>query len=289
MRTPLTVAVLATAFLATPDALRAQSPLDALSDLAAKSSCAAYEWKHDQGVLEEPKSYIRGMALVYAKAVCEMERSDVRVVSAARGAPGTAAEEYDALTWYESKFKDLDMPNDKTGIDTLRHTYTLLIGLGMLESSGRYCLGRDLSQDFNWADGAEAGPFQTSWGVHEKHAVLDELTARYTGYNENSRKAKCLLGTFRQKVHCSDVDRISWGDGRLKQDKPGMQWQRLTKTCPAFAAEYAAVVVRVSGGSKGEFGPLRSQNAEVRSECDDMLKEIQRRAQANPAICDAFK
>ena len=35
------------------------------------------------------------------------------------------------------------MRNDVSGIDTLRHLFVLMIGLGMRELSGRYCEGRD--------------------------------------------------------------------------------------------------------------------------------------------------
>ena len=67
------------------------------------------------------------------------------------------------------------MPNDKDGIDTLRHTYALMIGLGMRESSGAFCTGRDTSQNFNQADSAEAGLFQTSFGVSKVDKTLIEL------------------------------------------------------------------------------------------------------------------
>jgi hypothetical protein len=57
------------------------------------------------------------------------------------------------------------MRNDVSGIDTLRHLFVLMIGLGMRESSGRYCEGRDQSASNTSADTAEAGLFQTSWNA----------------------------------------------------------------------------------------------------------------------------
>jgi len=259
----------------------AQSPLDEITSLAANSKCAAYNWK-DRGVA--PKAYMRGMALVFAKAVCEPARSDVKIVSEARGTPGTNADQTDALTWYDKKFTALNMPNDHSAVDTLRHAYVLLIGLGMSESSGKHCTGRDLSADFNGADSAEAGLFQTSWGVHKHSQALTELTDQYT-----ADRSKCLLGVFKQGVQCACCDAINWGDARHPEDKEGMRWQRLTKTCPVFAAEYAAVVLRVSGGAKGEFGPFQRGETEVRPECDSMLTQVQKVTQMKPAICAALK
>ena len=39
------------------------------------------------------------------------------------------------------------------------------LGLGMRESSGQYCCGRDTSEDNTTADTAEAGLFQMSWNA----------------------------------------------------------------------------------------------------------------------------
>ena len=39
------------------------------------------------------------------------------------------------------------MDNSQDGIDTLRHLFVLLLGLGARESSGRYCEGRDMSAE----------------------------------------------------------------------------------------------------------------------------------------------
>lgn len=55
-----------------------KSAIDQIKDIASSSSCRAQSGA--------PRAYARGVALVYAKAVCEPERSDVKVVSAAKGA-----------------------------------------------------------------------------------------------------------------------------------------------------------------------------------------------------------
>jgi len=109
----------------------------ALKQRAQTSSCAAHYWV---GRGRAPATFVSGVALVFARAVCHADREDVKVVSSAVDISKTKT---DALAWYDRKFKALGMNNDSSGLDTLRHSYVLLLGLGMMESSGRYCEGRE--------------------------------------------------------------------------------------------------------------------------------------------------
>jgi hypothetical protein len=218
-------------------------------------------------------SYVRGVAIVFAGAACQPDRDDVKIVSAAR----SDAQKTDALSWYEPQFAALMMPNERPGADTLRHAYALLLGLGVRESSGRYCVGRDRSANFTTADSAEAGLFQTSWGVHTSSSVLEPMFRRYSADQRN-----CLLDVFKPGARCSNWDARTWGEGT------GAEWQKLTKACPAFATEYAAVVLRSSGGSRGEFGPIRHKQAELTQACDAMLAKVQAYLVANPQACAAL-
>ena len=246
----------------------AQSPIDEIVAIASKSKCSSVG----------PKAYINGMATVFARAVCQPFRDDVKVVSAARGVPGTSADRTDALTWYDAKFTNLSMPNDKDGVDTLRHAYTLLVDLGLKESSGRYCLGRYLKDPFNTAESAEAGLFQASWGANKSHWSLAPMYHRYA-----TDPSRCLLPVFSRNISCHAKEAINWGEGI------GAEWQKLTKVCPAFATEYAAVVLRKSGGSKGEFGPLRKKKVEIFTACDTMFARVQALIQTKPEICGALR
>jgi hypothetical protein len=179
------------------------------------------------------------------------------------------------------------MRNDVAGPDTLRHAYVLLLGLGMMESSGRYCEGRDVSECFSTADSAEAGLFQTSYGARRFSASLPPMIQRYAGDTSH-----CLAPAFGpglsckiQKSHnpsCPNATSDIAGSG------PGADWQRMTKACPAFATEYAAVVLRKHGGAHGEFGPIRSGRAEVRPECDNMLKSVETYVAQHPGVCAAL-
>ncbi len=239
--------------------------------IAAESSCADYFWE-DRG--DAPLAYMKGMALVFAGAVCHSDRSDVLLVSAAK----TDDLEHDALAWYDEIFTSLDMNNDSAGLDTLRHAYTLLLGLGMRESSGEHCCGRDLSADNVTADTAEAGLFQTSYNSHIFSEELDILY-EYWKTLWSAGSEKCLLAVFSEGVTCSAADWENYGVGE------GVTFQQLEKECPIFAAEYAAVMLRVSGGSLGHYGPLRRHEAEVRPECDAMFDAVQTLVEEHRNFC----
>lgn len=245
-----------------------------IEDLAGKSSCAKYSWK-DRGTAKS--AYFKGIALVFAKAVCEPKRDDVVIASAARKLPESTSDITDALSWYKSNFQALGMTNDVGGTDTLRHAFTLLLGLGMRESSGEYCCGRDMSASFDSADSAESGLFQASWGAKRASPVLPKMFDKY-----KTDQGGCMLDVFKDGVTCSAGNNINWGTGN------GKDWQALTKTCPAFSAEYAAVLLRTLGGTKGEFGPLRKKEAEIRPECDAMLKQVQDLVLTNLNVCDSL-
>jgi hypothetical protein len=254
----------------TPTPTPAGTGADAIKDLAASSACMKYSWK-DRG--QAPKGYVKGLALVYAKAVCNQTRSDVTF----EWKPATTDDAHDALSWFRSNFTALGMSNASAGLDTLRHVYTLLLGLGMRESSGEHCVGRDASATNTSADSAEAGAWQTSYDSHGASTELPKLFAKY-----RASAAGCYLDTFREGVSCSSADWKDWGSG------DGYTFQKLEKECPAFAAEYAAVMLRVQGGKSGHYGPLRTKAAEIRPECDAMFKSVQDYVTANPTVCSAL-
>lgn len=239
-----------------------QSPADPpslslIKDLASKSACAAYSWKN-RG--HAPKSYVQGVALVYVRAVCNSDQPIPHLLSL----PPKGDMVGDALAWYGVKSDDY-----------LTQTYALLIGLGMRESSGKHCCGRDMSANFSSADSAEAGAFQASWGARRVSPELTNLFAVYSG----AKPPKCFLDVFKQGVSCSSGDAKNWGTGQ------GQAYQALAKTCPAFATEYASLLVRLLGGTKGEFGPFRTKAAELRPECVSMLSQVKQLVQKNPELC----
>ena len=149
-----------------------------------------------------------------------------------------------------------------------------LTGLGMRESSGEHCCGRDTSASNTPAETAEAGAWQTSWNSHVFSTELPLLFDKYMADDSG-----CLLDVFSQGVTCSASNWESYGSG------DGFDFQELEKNCPAFAAEYAAVMLRVSGGSVGHYGPLRTRAAEVRPECDELFQQVQAIIAQTPSVC----
>ena len=256
--------------------------IKALRAIAAQSQCAAHPWSHGRGVA--PASYIEGVTRVFARAVCQPQRPDVQVVSSP---VDTSPKSDDALGVYQATFQANGMRNDTAGVDTLRHSYVLLLGLGMMESSGKYCEGRDVSQCFTTADSAEAGLFQTSYGARRFSPALPQLFQTYS--TDHSR---CLLNVFQGSISCpirqSHNSSCPSATNDVAGTGPGADWQRLTKSCPAFATEYGAVVLRTHGGPKGEFNPIRKREAEVLPACDSMLKQVQTYIDQHGEVCPAL-
>ncbi len=244
------------------DPVKPKEPPKGFEDLkllAANSSCAKYSWKQ-RGVA--PKSYLKGMAIGYARALCNRERSDIKAL--ANSPSGDLLN--DVLSHYQFK--------TAAGIESIRKTHTLLIGLGMWESSGKHCCGKDASQNYDKADEAEAGAFQSSFGPTYRFPILKQMFLDYS-----KDKSKCYLEVFADQVSCSKSDAKTWGEGL------GADFQKLSKSCPMFSLEYAAVLSRVNGGAKGEYSTYRNKDGEYRPECEDMLKQIEKLIEDNKDLC----
>jgi hypothetical protein len=125
-------------------------------------------------------------------------------------------------------FSAAGLTNNGSGSDILRHLFVLLTGVGVRESSGRYCMGRYMQQNFSTADSAEAGLFQASFDVTTHCKTI--LANLFAGYTANPSG---FLDTFKVGITCNAQNWKNWGD----PTEPGYKFQQLTKTCPAFAAE----------------------------------------------------
>ncbi|HEX2961155.1 MAG TPA: hypothetical protein VHO43_05150 [Ignavibacteriales bacterium] len=62
-----------------------------------------------------------------------------------------------------------------------------------------------------------------------------------------------------------DLENFEGDDGR--------EFQRLSKACPAFAAEFNAVGLR---NVRKHWEPINRKAVEIRPECDDMLMQVQK-------------
>jgi N-acetylmuramoyl-L-alanine amidase-like protein/putative peptidoglycan binding protein len=242
--------------------------MDQLKGLAAESEIARFSWK-DRG--KAPVGYIKGMALAFGRAYCKFLLKDPAALEMARKNSGDLAR--DALAWYDLVFATAGMSNDTDGAATLRHLFVLLTGLGMRESSGKFCAGRDMTADNIQADTAEAGLFQMSFDANEASSLLSQIFARYKSNPSG------FVEVFKEGVICRASDLQNFGSG------DGMEFQRLCKACPAFAAEYAAVALRYT---RKHWGPIIRKQAQVRPECDSLFSQVQAAIDASPALAEAL-
>ncbi len=236
---------------ATPSEL---DPVDEVIGLARKSPLMTYEWAN-RG--RAPAGYLKGMAVAWARTYAKWKNGDpaaLAMAAAEKGAPAT-----DALSWYSDLFADEGMSNSTAGADTLRHLFVLLTGLGMRESSGRYCEGRDRSANNTSATTAEAGLFQMSWNAAGFDPLMKTIYAEYKDRTD-------LIEVFKEGVTAKRSDLENFGKG------DGFEFQRLAKSCPAFAVEFAALGLRFG---RKHWGPIKAREAELRRDCDSLFRAVQ--------------
>lgn len=235
-----------------------QNQIDAITKIAENSTIANYNW-NDRG--KAPKGYTAGVALCFALAIIRLAEDDPAALTMAQSERDNNE---DALHWYRSTFRDLGMDNSKDGVDTLRHLFVMMLGLGMRESSGKYCEGRDMSATNVASDTAEAGMYQTSWNIRSCCSDIPPLLQEYWD-NPNG-----FLKTFQKDIGPDSNDLGNFGSG------DGAKYQFLSKFAPAFHAYVTALGMRYLGGENGHWGPIRRGEVEIRVDADDMLLEVQK-------------
>jgi peptidoglycan hydrolase-like protein with peptidoglycan-binding domain len=238
----------------------AQINAEAIANIAANSSLARVRWL-ERGTA--PIGYIKGMAVMFADVARKLVQGDPAALEMARASSGDSR--HDALAHYASRFEALGMRNDVSGIDTLRHLFVLMIGLGMRESSGKYCEGfdREENRDPLTSESAEAGLFQMSWNARSMSPFIRQL---FDDYQRNGGGYKSI---FAEGVTCTARNLENFGSG------DGLRFQQMCKDMPGFAVETAAIGLRHEGGEKGHWGPIRRHEAELKREADEMLQQVQ--------------
>jgi uncharacterized protein (TIGR02594 family) len=228
----------------------------AIADAARHSDIAGYSWD-DRG--RAPVGYIIGVALTFALALQHLNAEDDAAWEMAKADTGNS--DKDALSWYMDEFDAEDMDNSQDGVDTLRHLFALMLGLGVRESSGRYCEGRDMSASNTSADEAEAGLCQTSWNIRSCSDLIPPMLPEYwnnpCGFREQ----------FQEGVTLDSNDLGNYGSGA------GAQYQFLSKFAPAFHLFVTAIGLR---NLRQHWGPINRREVELLSESDEMLQEVQR-------------
>ena len=232
------------------------SAIARISDVASTSIIATYKWAN-RG--KAPAGYINGMAVSYAKVYYDLAAGNDYAVEMAKAVSDDASK--DALKHYEEIFQQAKMDNTKDGPDTLRHLFVLMLGLGMRESSGKHCEGRDRSAHNTTAETAEAGLFQTSFNARRASPLLPTLFKGFMAKPTPSYK-----DIFAQGVRCSDGNLENFGEG------DGRDFQKLSKDCPFFALQFAAIALR---NIRKHWGPINRRDAEVKSDADTLFKQVQ--------------
>jgi len=228
-----------------------------ICDLASNSTIASYSWKN-RG--KAPAGYIKGMAVSYAKVYYDFGAGNANAVEMAKAETSDASK--DALKHYEEIFQQAKMNNSKAGEDTLRHLFVLMLGLGMRESSGKHCEGRDMAAHNTSAETAEAGLFQTSFNARHASPLLPKLFTDFM-----AKPTPSYLEVFKEGVRCKAANLEHFGEG------DGRDFQKLSKECPFFAVEFAAIGLR---NIRKHWGPINRRDAEIKPDADSMLKEVQK-------------
>lgn len=225
--------------------------------VAAANDCGLmkFVWK-DRG--RAPEGYITGMALAFGFAVQELDAGNAAAIEMAKAETPDA--ETDALAWYAAQFDAAGMDNSTDGVATLRHLFTLLLGLGMRESSGLYYCGRDTTATNTTAETAEAGLFQTSWNINSASPYIGDLFSVY--WNDPNG----WLPVFSQELNPTADGLENFGTGQ------GAAYQWLAKYSPTFAAFVTAIGLRKR---RKHWGPISRREVELSQDANDLLLRVQ--------------
>ena len=240
----------------------------AIKDIAAKSSCAQFSFT-SRG--RPPMAYLKGMSLTYARSLCRIRANPVKPAAPILKSASSGNASKDVLAHYSSILANAGLQTSPAGDEPLHSTYVIGVGLGMRESSGRYCVGWDTAagSDRSSSEG-EAGLFQQSYNSMGASTELRKLYDEYL-----ADESRCHLATFKEGVSCSAQSVLGSG--------AGADYQAFLKRCPAFATEYAMTLIRIL---RAHFGPLNRQEAQVVPACDTMLSQVQKLVESNPeAAC----
>jgi hypothetical protein len=208
------------------------------------------------------------MAVSYAKLYHELAAGEPIAVEMAKAVSADASK--DALKHYEEIFQQAGLDNTKPGADTLRHLFVLMLGLGMRESSGRYCEGRDRSANNTSGETAEAGLLQTSFNARHASPLLPKLLRLHGQAHAE------LRGRFREGVRAKDAELENYGTG------DGREFQKLSKECPSSPPRSPPSACGTSAGTGARSTAAPPRSRLTRTQCSRRA-EAGRRGQARPA------
>lgn len=266
-------------------------PLEAAVDAATAAVAALLAAVLGESVLPEfvwsandparhgkaPIGYLEGMALTYARAYCNYGKDprDPFVGKMGRAvAPGVDPRR-DAVAKYRARFDGFGADVSADGVHVLRAVFTILFSLGMRESDGRHCTGWDRAKKTGWGnpskkvdptpENSEAGLFQVSFDVGI--GVPGDFRDLYTRYRQAPLSG--FRDVFAKGVACSAADWENFGDPTVEAS----HFQELSKQCPAFAVELAALGLR---GHASHWGPINRNEVEIAPEAWELLLSVER-------------
>lgn len=227
-----------------------------IANLARQSAIQKFNWP-GRGIM--PPGYCKGVAIGFAAAFRKYHAGHPAFREMAKA--NTHNSNKDVLSWYAGTFNSTGMNNDAAGPSTLRHLYAFLMGLGMRESSGRHCEGRDMSATNTSSITCEAGAWQTSWNARScSPTILQGL------FNEYAAGAEGYGEIWKEGVYCSSSSWKNYGSG------DGLKFQQMSKAQPMFALEVAAVVTR---NLRKHYGPINRREVALRPEANRLLLDVQ--------------
>jgi uncharacterized protein (TIGR02594 family) len=229
---------------------------EAVEGAARKSHVATYVWP-GRGLA--PMGYMVGLALSYGVAVKLLQAKDSIIEDMAQADRGDG--ETDVLSWYHKELENLDWNTDQDGVETLRALFSIMLGLGMRESTGRYCEGRDLSAENVEDDTAEAGLFQTSWNIA---SCADTVPPLLDMFDENPNG---FVEAFREDVNPSGSELENYGTGT-----DGGKYQFLSKYAPMFHVFVTGIGLRYR---RQHWGPVNRREVTLLDAAYDLFIDVE--------------
>lgn len=244
-------------------------------DRASVSSVMRISWP-ERG--RAPAGFVKGMAAVFAILYARLKVNDQAVLAMVRvvDEPG----KHDVFDVLEQHLLAQGMKTgDASMRDRLRYLFVVMYGLGMRESSGRYCCGRDTTAVLEVsAETAEAGPFQTSWDLRGASPEIVRLFDISRGKKVDDFKD--MLDVWKEGVIQKPADSQSFGSGQ------GLWFQVACKTDMEFAVQVAALGLR---NRCTAWGPVNRKEVAILSGVDTLLLDIQNFIDAEKPTAPAAK
>lgn len=253
------------------------NPFFAIPSIVDKTQIAKIRWENgNRG--QAPYGFYYGVGLVYATLYERLKKGEK--IAQELATPIGTDRDKDALLRFQDTLRNTCSNNLDTDNSRLRGLIVLMFGLGLMESSGRYCCGWDRGKVKGWGNPAkkitptsvnsEAGLFQTSFDIIDSVSnttknLLLGILAKYRVSQDG------YIQLFSKGVNCIEKDLENFGDGH------GRDFQKLSKENPAFALEFTALslrhvashwnpVIKIGDDEKG---------LQIKHECDELLKNIE--------------